>query len=113
MSIVILGIVSIGMAEAFITNLKSNTASEVRSQAAQVAQRVLDDLRTEDPTSLPTTGTTGPVEIVMGPRTYDVYTTYCAQSSFCSSVTTRHLRLNIRYHNREVYRVDTVFTQLR
>lgn len=112
-SIVIFGVVSMGMAVAFVTNLKTNTASEVRSQASEIAQRYLDELRTVDPGSLPSSGTTGPQTFTLGKRSYAVLTTYCADASLCASSTMRHLRIRVQYQNREVYRVDTVFSQLR
>jgi type II secretion system protein I len=109
----IFSLAAIGMAQAFTSHLKANTASEVRSQATNAAQQVLDQLRTIDPATLPSSGNSSAQAVTVDRRNYSVVVQYCAETSLCPSSSTKHLRARVSYRNSEVYRVDTVFTQLR
>ena len=48
-----------------------------------------------------------------GSRTYSVVTRYCQTPSFCPSVNTRHLRVEVSYRSVNVLNVETVYTKLR
>jgi type II secretion system protein I len=109
----IFSLAAVGMAQAFVTHLKANNTSEIRSQATHAAQLVLDQLRTVDPALLPSTGNGSAETVAVNNRAFSVVVQYCADSSLCPSSSTRHLRAKVSYRNAEVYRVDTVFTQLR
>ncbi len=104
-------IVSALMAPAFLLQLKTNIAAEDRNGAIAVAQQVLDDIRTSDPSTLPSTGSTTS-SITTQHRSYATTTTYCSTSSFCTA-RTRHIKLEIKYRGKTVYWLETVFTKLK
>jgi prepilin-type N-terminal cleavage/methylation domain-containing protein len=112
-AIVIFGIASVGMAQAFITHMSFNTASERKTGALAAAQLVLDETRLVDPATLPSTGTASRT-VSAANRTYSVVTTYCPSnlSSYCTS-TTRGLRVEVNFNGQLQYKVETVFSQLR
>ena len=112
-SMVIFAIASAAMAQSFLTHLTMNNRSERRSEAIASAQQVLDQIRTEDPTSLPVSGSVAPVTVVMGPRTYTVTATYCGENTFCTSNNIRHIGIQVAYRNTVIYEVETVYSQLR
>ena len=105
--------VSIGLAKGFILQLKSNSNSEIRSQAIQAAQVVLDRMRTQDPATFPTSGQGASESVAVAGRNYTVSVRYCVKAAFCPTSTTRHLRATVNYRGAKRYEVDTVFTQLR
>ncbi len=112
-SMIIFGIVLAGAAPAFIAYLKLNTLSELRSGAAVAGQLKLDELRFEDPTSLPNSGSVGPETITVGDRTYDVTTSYCDEASYCITNNNRHITIDVEYNGTNQYSIQTVFTKLR
>jgi prepilin-type N-terminal cleavage/methylation domain-containing protein len=112
MSMVLLGVVGAGLAPGMLMNVKAITRNELRSESIAAAQQVLDDLRTEDPTTLPSTGDTEATASING-RTFDITTYYCLESTICDSGNSRHLTVEVRYKNERIYGVETVFTQLR
>jgi type II secretory pathway pseudopilin PulG len=112
-AVTLLGIVAMAISRAFVAQARANTQSEIRSEAVQAAQQVLDRLRTVDPASLPASGSQTPENIVVGNRTYSVVVAYCLESAFCSAATTRHIRATVNYRSVKRYEVDTVFAQLR
>lgn len=112
-SMVIFSIASAAMAQSFLTHLTMNNRSERRSEAIASAQQVLDQIRTEDPTSLPASGSASPVTVTMGPRTYTVTATYCGDNTFCTSNNIRHIGIEVAYRNTVIYEVETVYSQLR
>jgi hypothetical protein len=73
----------------------------------------LEDLRKEQISSLPTTGSDAAVAVEVSGRQYDVVVSYCVRNEFCASASNRHLALNVQYQGATWYEVETVFTQLR
>ena len=111
-AMVIFGVVSASMAPVFMNHLKFNTAMEVRSGAYAAAQQVLDDLRSQDPSSMPSSGSSAATSVPAGDRIYSVVTSYCLQASYCASANIRHLKVEVSYKGNLVYSVETVFTKL-
>jgi prepilin-type N-terminal cleavage/methylation domain-containing protein len=112
-SLAIFSIGTLAVAQAFTSQLAFNNRSELRSGAINAAQQVLDELRVIDPTTLPTSGTSTPQNIVIGGKTYVVTIAYCQATSHCSSSTVRDLKVTVQHKNTTIYNVETVYAQLR
>ena len=111
-SLTIFAIISTGLAQAYVVQLRSNTGSEIRAQGVQAVQRALDQLRTQDITALPTSGTGSAENIVVDGKTFAVTVTYCPIATYCST-SQRSVRARATFRNKIIYEVDTVFAQLR
>lgn len=120
-AVAILGILLGGLIPAFVSNMRINTDSEVRSQAVTAAQSVLDALRADG--SWPEYGldpdgeaTIPPVrQVESGGRTFDVqidYGPYCDASGTCLDGA-QNVELEVRWRGRVYYTVETVYTDLR
>jgi type IV pilus modification protein PilV len=108
----ILGIGLAAMAPLFLYHLQINNRSELQSGAVAVAQQVLDTLRLQNPLTLPSSGSTTPQNIVMGGRTYQATTTFCAITTYCNAGS-RHIQVEVKFRGKTLYTTDTVYTQLR
>ncbi|WP_117236738.1 prepilin-type N-terminal cleavage/methylation domain-containing protein [Thermus sediminis] len=97
----------------FITYLQVNTRSEVRGAAVTLAQETLESLRLLNPQSLPSRGCSEST-ISRAGRNFRVQTCYCANPQLCGQGA-RHIMVQVFLGNEDqlVYRVETVFTQLR
>ncbi len=62
---------------------------------------------------MPTTGSDAPVEITMGPRSYEVTVTYCLNTAICVTNNVRHITVEVVYRDEIIYEVETVYAQLR
>jgi len=71
----------------------------------------MEFLRLDDPETMPDSGTTGPQLVTLNGREYEVYTSYCTKSGYCDD-TARHLLVQVFLDGREVYDVETIYTQL-
>lgn len=111
-AVTVFGVAAAAMTQSFAQMSQRNANHEVRSGAIGAAQKVLDELRIENVTSLPSTGSTT-TEVVYGGRTFSVQTTYCAIAAYCASNSIRHIRVGVIYREQTRYQVDTVFCQLR
>ena len=111
-ALVLFGIVLIGIAPIFIMQSKINTQSELRSDAAVVAQQKLDDLRFQAIGTIPSSGTVGPEVFTVDERDFEVNTTYCAEAAYCQSASNRHITVVVSYNGEEQYEVQTVYTRL-
>ncbi len=104
----------------FITYLQVNTRSEVRSAAVTVAQETLEGLRLLDPQSLPSQGCSERTVTRSG-RSFKVKTCYfdvelslCQNRQPCGQEARRiTVQVFLGNEDQPVYRVETVFTQLR
>jgi type II secretory pathway pseudopilin PulG len=112
LAIVILGIALASVAQAFITQRTMNELNEQRSGAAAAAQQAMESLRRQDPASMPTSGSSSPQTITVDGRDYQVVTSYCVASTYCGAGS-RHLRLEVSFAGRDLFDVETVYTQLR
>jgi prepilin-type N-terminal cleavage/methylation domain-containing protein len=108
----VMSMVMLIMSSSFLTNLRSNLNMQIRYEAIQAAQRVLDDARFGDPSLLPATGSVTQ-NVTIGTRTYTVTTTYCKLATFCISTDIRHLTFDVDYKSQRIYETDTAFSKLR
>lgn len=111
-SLSLFSLASIAIAKSFTLHISTNNKSEQKTGAIMAAQRVLDQIRVLDPTTLPTSGTTSQ-NVTIGSRNYQTSTTYCNPSTYCSSTNVRFLTVKVQYRGSQLYAVDTIFSQLR
>ena len=111
-ALALFSIAAIAMARAFASNMRLNTEADIRSGAVEAAQRVLDDLRVIDPSTLPTSGQVNST-VQIGDRTYSAAVTYCKTSTYCSSTTIRDVYVAITFNSKKYYEAESVYTQLR
>ena len=97
-----------GIEISFVNNLKSNLSAEIRYEAMQAAQAVIDEIRFED---IATLSGARNENIAIGPRTYAVAVTYCKNPAFCISDEIRHITVDVKYKAKQIYETDTVFTK--
>ena len=108
----ILGVVIAAASTSLIKNLYYNHRAEILFEGVHAAQTVLDDLRFEDISNLPSTGTDSPRTVTsQSKRQYKVYVTYCKTSQYCSSESVRQLHVRVEFKSRTVYETETVFTE--
>jgi prepilin-type N-terminal cleavage/methylation domain-containing protein len=88
----------------------TNTHSEIRMEAVSVAQQLLDEYRQDNPSSMPSSGSTTS-SVVMNNRTFSVQTIYCSNASYCGP-NTRHITIEVDYNGQRIYRTETVYTQV-
>ena len=111
-ALVIVGLAIAAASQTLALNLQSNRRAEVLFEGAQAAQAVIDDIRGEPVDMLPESGTEGVRKITSNTRrTYDVYVTYCADATYCTSPTMRQLDVDVEYQGAQIYHTQTVFTQ--
>jgi len=108
----IFALVAGAMLPAFLTHLKFNVAAEERNGAMAATRQILEELRLEDPESLPSSGSSGPQDIAAGERSYQVTLYYCRKPLLCST-RSRHLEVEASYRGQILYDVETVFTRLK
>jgi prepilin-type N-terminal cleavage/methylation domain-containing protein len=108
----IFGIAATMTTQSLVQMHRQNGESEVRTAAIGAAQRVLDEIRFTDPSTLPMSGTSTQ-NVTVDSRVFAVSTEYCALGSFCSSSNIRQVRVGVTYRGQSRYQVDTVFCQLR
>jgi len=112
-SVVILATVLAYSSKSFVAHLSANHRGEIRSEGAQAAQTVLDELRSATVSDLPNSGSDSPVDIqVNDKRSFQVLVSYCTASQYCMSNESRHLELQVSYRGEVVYSTETVFTGL-
>lgn len=108
----ILGVVIAAASASLMQNLYQNHRAEILFEGVHAAQTVLDDLRFEDISTLPKTGTDSPRTVTsQSKRQYKVYVTYCKTSQYCSSESVRQLHVRVEFKSRTVYETETVFTE--
>ncbi len=111
-SMMIFSLVLSGLAPAYVAMVQYNTRSQIKTEAISVAQRVLDELRLTDPTTLPSSGSTAQT-ITLNEKDYSIYTTFCPETTYCSTANNRHIRIQILWEGTQYFQTETVFTQLR
>lgn len=112
-AIAIMGVALSAATSAILTYMRANYSGELIFEGAQAAQSVIDFLRYEEVESLPASGT-DPVRTISinNLRDYDVYVTYCADPTYCTSNSVRQLVLRVEHDGTKVYETETIFTQL-
>jgi prepilin-type N-terminal cleavage/methylation domain-containing protein len=90
-----------------------NHQGEIRSESSQAAQSVIDELRTVDITTLPSSGTAPARVITMNSnRPYSVEISYCTDAQYCPSANVRQVHLEVFHRDNLVYTTEAVFTDL-
>ena len=107
----IIGVVLVAMLPAFITYFDSNTRNELRTGGIEAAQFVVESLRRDDPSTLPSSGSSAIQVVTVGERDYETITHYCVQTSYCAT-NARHLIIEVRHGGQEIYSIETVYTAL-
>ena len=92
--------------------LRASRDNQIRTEAAQAAQMVLDDLRASDPALLPVSGEGNVQTVPVGAHSFQVTPRYCVMPEFCTSAAIRHIRVSVSLNDRIWYEVDTAFAQL-
>ncbi len=108
----LLGLAMSALFPGFLSHTKYNNFSEVRTSAYQAAQIVLDELRLEEPSVLPSSGSDPAVNVTVGTRSFSVVASFCEDNTYCGA-NIRHITVRVTYQNEEIYEVNTVYTQLR
>lgn len=105
-------IVTVGIAGGSASFMKQNTTNEQKGGAIAATQQAFDKVRFQDPSTLPMTGTVSST-VAVGGRNYDVRLSYCETSSYCSSLSLRHVTARTYFKNVKLYQVETVYAQLK
>ena len=108
----IFGVVSAMMATTMVQLQRTNYENEIRSGSYAAAQLVLDDLRSQNISNLPTSGSGALQNVVISGRTYAVTPSYCVTASECTSVNIRGIRVSVSYKSQLKYLVNTVYARL-
>jgi prepilin-type N-terminal cleavage/methylation domain-containing protein len=112
LALAILGIALAGILPAFFGYMHVNTRNEVRTGAVAAAQQQMEALRFADPSTMPSSGSTGPSYVAIEKREYELVSRYCIRSEFCST-NSRHVLVEVGYGGNVVYQTESVFTKLR
>ena len=111
LAILLLGVVLTGIVPGFLTFLDTNTSSEESSDAVAAAQFVLERLRLEDPSTLPSSGSSKPEIVDVGGHEYEVVNHYCTVKEFCGT-DSRHIRVEVFYGGESLFEIESVYTRL-
>ena len=111
-SMLLLAILLAGAVPSFLTFTDLNTRNERRTGAVQAARIVLELHRLAQPSTMPSFGATGPQQVSVGDRDYDVWTRYCVVDTLCDG-NSRHLVVEVDQDGEKLYTAETVFTELR
>jgi len=109
-SLSILGFTSSLMLTSFINQIRTINRSVIKSGAVLAASFVLDDIRAGDISALPMSGEDEAIRVVKDSKDYDIFISYCLDSTFCST-NTREITAKVFYNLKEVYSVKTVYTK--
>ena len=107
----LLAIVLLGIVPTIQVLMQANTISEQRSNAVAAAQQVMESLRQQSPSSLPSSGSSSVQIVSVGTRDYEVVAHYCTRSEYCND-DMRQIKLEVGYAGQNVYIVETVYTRL-
>lgn len=83
--------------------------AQIRYEAIQAAQKVLDDYRFQEITTL--TAPTSAIPVTIGTRDFSVAVTFCETTAFCPSNEIRHISVDVSYKDNIVYETDTIFSE--
>ena len=114
-ALAICSIVASAAASATLFHLRANNRAEVKSEAIIATEQVLDELRVDDPSTFPVTGSDPTRNVTIGNRIYAVVISYCsgASAAYCTSNNIRAVHATTRLHGTVQHEIDTIFTQLR
>lgn len=106
----ILGVVLVGILPAFVSYLRVNSQTDIKSGAVAAAESVMDSMRQ---TPVSDWDPSGSVRTVSGgDRDYQATVEYCTPTLPYCSGDARHVRVEVRYHGKVYYDVETVYTAL-
>ena len=111
-ALALMGIVLTGLLPSFMVFLRANTLNDTRSGALAAAQQIVEGLRRQDPSLLPSSGASAAQLVAVGGREFEVVTRYCSRPEHCNSES-RQLLVEVSYGGRQVLSVETVQTALR
>jgi prepilin-type N-terminal cleavage/methylation domain-containing protein len=112
----LLGTLALSLTTLSIHSMQTNKDNEIRSGAIQAASVVLDEMRGQIISSLPSSpGSQQNQSIfISGVRdSFNVTLTFCSNPSFCPTTDTRHIKVAVSYAGRNRFNTETVMTQLR
>ncbi len=107
----IFSIVCVATAPAFINHASANTNSERKTTAINFAQNILDDLRKKDVTNLLSSGSEE-ITNTIDSKNLIAKVSYCTKSTYCSTAS-RHILVEVFFNDKNIYSVETVYTQLK
>ena len=117
-SISMLGIVTTVFLTSSLSMSRMLSEVETKSQAVLAAQEVIEPLRQQKPSSMPSSLTVdSPVDVNLNGRVYQVEITYCEEPQYCTSnaatgfSVSRHIKAEVMFNNQSYYEVETVFTE--
>lgn len=112
LAVALMGLALAGLMPSFMTYTDTNTLSEQRSAAVLAGQQVLEQLRRQDPRTLPSSGSSSPANVVIGARTFQTVNRYCVVPTLCGTES-RHVLVEVSHDGQQVYSLETVYTRLR
>jgi general secretion pathway protein I len=112
LALAILGIALAGILPAFVGYMDVTTRNEVRTGAVAAAQQQMETLRVADPSSMPSSGATGPDYVEIEDREYELISRYCVRGEYCTT-NARHVLVEVGFGGDVVYQTESVFTKLR
>ena len=84
-ALAILGIVLLGVLPTFQVLTQLDTVSERRSNAVAAAQQVMEAIRQQSPSSLPSSGSSALQYVSVGKYEFGVTALYCTNAAYCST----------------------------
>ena len=108
-ALLILGLLLSVVLTAIASNTSLNSQTELRSQAAVAAQRLLDEQRNQS--AWKASGSDPAVDVAVGGHTFQVTLSYCTNPSYCTD-TARQIVSQASYNNKVLFSVETVFTSI-
>jgi len=90
----------------------NNIKSEIRTEAVAFSQKILDERRRTDPSSLPNTGQETRTYTNGTGRVFEATIYYCENASLCQG-SSRQIRVEVKNNGQTAYSVETVYTQFR
>lgn len=106
-------VAALSMANVFASNVRFNTRNERTTEAVEVAQQYLDELRVLDPATFPGAGASTTKTFSINGKSYLATATYCSPSTYCTSGNIKAIHVRVTHNSTVYYEVDTVFTELR
>ena len=111
-ALMIMSIVIAFSTASFVFSSRSNHNAEIRSEASQAGQTVLDEIRRLPVEQMRTSGTETRNVNVNSARRYSVQVNYCSNGTYCSSNEVRQMSVTVTRNNETVYKTETVYTNL-
>ena len=94
-------------------NMTTNYRGQLRFEAAQAAQTIIDEIRYEDVSELPTSGLEDVREIhIDTTRSYEVHVEYCSDTTHCTSNDVRQIEVWVKHRGQTIYQTETIFTAM-